>query len=183
MLCWRTAMHSSTEYLTRNLTLISQLVGQTIQKIIRLMYLEPEDELRMESGSLLLETHQGSRLYLDVDEGMGNILVFDASEPNQPINHKISQFSYKYTLFPEENDHGILKCLEEKPISKIEQISRPDEEHNFYNMCGFKLTCSKGKSVYMGAYLTDLKIPDIWILTPEEIEQNLHCQSVTSVSE
>lgn len=172
-------MNSSPEYLSHNLTLISQLVGQTIQCISRLMYLEPEDELRMESGSLLLETHQGSRLYLDVDEGMGNILVFDASDLSQPINHTISQFSYKHTIFLEEN----LAFLLEKTISKIEQISRPNTDYFFHEMCGFKLTFSQAKSVYIGAYLTDLKIASIWILTSEEIEENLHYKPVNLVSE
>lgn len=176
-------MNSSAEYLTRNLTLISQLVGQTIQSISRLMYLEPEDELRMESGSLLLETHQGSRLYLDVDEGMGNILVFDASDLSQPINQTIRQFSYKHTIYPEENQKDTLGFLIEKSISKIEQISRTNTDYNFHKMCGFKLTFSQNQSVYIGAYLTDLKIPSIWILTSEEIEKNLHYQPVALVSE
>ncbi|MEQ8999926.1 MAG: hypothetical protein RID53_25860 [Coleofasciculus sp. B1-GNL1-01] len=176
-------MNSSAKYLARNLTLVSQLIGQTIQHIIRLMYLEPEDELRMESGSLLLETNQSSRLYLDVDEGRGNILVFDASDTSQPINYTISKFPYKYTVFPEGYSQGLVTSLLDQPVSKIEVISRPDKDYNLHSMCGFRLTVSPGHSVCIGAYLTDLKIPDLWILTPEEMDTNLHYQAVTPVSE
>ncbi len=183
ILCWRTAMTSLSEYLSRNRTLASPLIGQTIQYITRLMYLEPEDELRIESGPIILETRNGSRLYIDVDEGMGNILVFDASDKTKPINHTINNFSYKYIIFPEGNSQGTLTSLLEQPISKLEIISRLDENYDFYSMCGFRLTFSKGQSVCIGAYLTDLKIPDVWILMPEEVDINLHYQSLTLASE
>jgi len=176
-------MISSFEYLSRNRTLASQLIGQKMQYITRLMYLEPEDELRMESGPLLMETFNGSRLYIDVDEGKGNILLFDASEQNKSINQTINKFRYKKMLIPQENSLGELTFLLNQSIAKLEIISRPYESYDFYSMCGFRLTFANSQSICIGTYLTEIKIPDIWILMPDEVDINLHYQTLTSQSE
>ena len=173
-------MISSHEYLSLNHKLGSQLIGQKIQYITRLMVLEPEDELRMESGPLLMETSNSSRLYISVDEGKGNILFFDASEVTEPINDKINEFTYKYQIFNQDNDRSIFPFLLEQPISNLEIISRPYEYFDFYSMCGLRLTFAPGQSICIGAYLTDLKLPDVWVLRPDEVDVNLAYKSLTS---
>ncbi len=172
-------MISSSEYLSLNRKLASQLIGQQIQYITRLMVLEPEDELRMESGPILMETSKRSRLYMDVDEGKGNILFFDASEVTEPINDNINKFTYKYLIFNQDNYQNIFSFLREQTISNVETISRPYEYFDFYSMCGLRLTFARGQSLCIGAYLTDLKLPDVWVLMPDEVDINLAYQSLT----
>ena len=144
------------------------------------MILEPEDELRMESGPLLMEIANSSRLYISVDEGKGNILFFDVSEVTEPINNKINEFTYKYQIFNQDNDRTIFSFLLGQPISNLEIISRPYEYFDFYSMCGFRLTFTPGQSICIGAYLTDLKLPDVWVLMPDEVDVNLAYTSLTS---
>ncbi len=166
-------MISSSEYISNNLHLAHQLIGQKIKSIIRLTLLEPEDELRLELGYLILETYNGVRLYIDVDEGLGNILLFNASDKNLTINRKIDYFSYKNELYPEHKFQSILNSFLVAPIDNIEIVSRSDEIKTFFTMCGLNLTFSNGKSLYLGSYLTDLKLPELCVLFPEEIEENL----------
>lgn len=170
----------SSEYTTNNLHLIRQLIGQEIRFIIRLTQIKPEEQLRLELGSLLLETYQGIRLYIDVDEGQGNIVLFDAGDENISINRKISEFTYKSQIYPENKFWRRLQSFLSASIDNIEIISRSDEIKTFFTMCGFKLTFSNGKSLYIGSYLTDLRLPEICILFPEEVEDNLIHQTLTS---
>lgn len=176
-------MISSFEYLSCNRTLASQLIGQKMQYITRLMDLEPENELRMESGPLLIQTFNGSRLYMDVDEGKANILLFDADEQNQPINYTINKIRHKQIIIGQENFPNKLAFLREQAIAKIEIISRLYESYDFYSMCGFRLTFANRQLICIGAYLTEIKIPDVWILMPDEVDINLHYQTLTSPSE
>jgi hypothetical protein len=68
-------------------------------------------------------------------------------------------------------------------IVKIEIISRPDEINTFFTMCGFKITFSNNQAICIGSYLTDLKIPEPWILFLEEVEENLIYQPLILKSE
>ena len=173
----------SPEYTTNNIRLIQQLIGQKIKFIIRLTQIEPEEQLRLELGSLFLETYDGVRLYIDVDEGLGNIVLFDACDKNIAINRKINEFSYKSQIYPENKFRSRLNFSLSASIDGIEIISRSDEIKTFFSMCGFKLTFSNSKSLYLGSYLTDLRLPEICLLFPEEAEDNLIHQSLTVRSE
>ena len=173
----------SPEYTTQNIHLIQRLIGQKIKFVIRLTQIEPEEQLRLELGSLLLETYEGVRLYIDVDEGLGNIVLFDAYDKNIAISRKINEFSYQSKIYPENKFWSRLNSFLSASIDSIEIVSRSDEIETFFTMCGFKLTFSHGKSLYLGSYLTDLKLPEICLLFPEEVEDNLIYQSLTVRSE
>ena len=71
-----------------------------------------------------------------------------------------------------------------KKISNIEIISRLDEDFEFSSMCGLKFIFDDEHSLNIGAYLTDAKIPDIWILTHDEVDiKNLYYQPIIEQSE
>ncbi|WP_445630535.1 hypothetical protein [Nostoc sp. DSM 114167] len=176
-------MISSDKNLDFNLKLIHRIINDRIKFITRLTSLEPQDELRTELGSILLETYSGTRLYIDVDEGMANILLFDASDPSQPINQNIKAITYKYFIFPRMEGQDSLASLLVQPISDIEVISRDNEYYGFYSMCGFRLNFPNSKSLCIGTYLTADKIPGAWILMPEEVDVNLRYQAITAKSE
>ena len=71
----------------------------------------------------------------------------------------------------------------EQAISRIDIISRPYENYGFHSMCGLKFTFYHNKSLYIGTHLTEMKIPDIWILMSEEVDTNLHYEELTLASE
>ena len=98
-------------------------------------------------------------------------------------NRKINEFSYKSQIYPENKFWSKLNSFLSASIDSIEIVSRSDEIETFFTMCGFKLTFSNDKSLYLGSYLTDLKLPEICLLFPEEVEDNLRHQSLTVKSE
>lgn len=174
----------ASEYLKNNQNLAFQLIGQKIKSLARLMYFEVKDEIRLESGPLILETYNEFRLYMDVDEGQANILLFDASYSKQNLNQNINRYPYRNLILPnKEEQDGIISSLS-KTISNIEIISRPDEDFDFSRMCGFKFIFNDDHCLNIGAYLTDAKIPDIWILNHDEIDiENLYYQPLIEQSE
>lgn len=167
----------ASEYLKNNQILAFQLIGQQIKSLTRLSYLKPQDEIRLESGPLILETYNKFRLYMDVDEGQANILLFDANYSQQNINENINRYPYKNLIVPDKKPQNNVGSLLSKIISNIEIISRSDEDFGFSSMCGFKLIFNERHFLNIGAYLTNAKIPDIWILNPDEVDiKNLSYQ-------
>ena len=176
-------MISFSEYQINNVRLIQQLIEHKVKSIIRLTVIEPEDELRLEFGPLLLETYSGIRLYIDVDRGRGNILLFDASNEHTNVSRKIDEFLYKSKIYPEDKTYSLINSFFSHPVCAVDLVSRPDEASLSFTMCGFRLSFHNGKFLYLGSYLTDLKLPELCILFPEEVENNLIHQPLTVKSE
>lgn len=173
-------MIKTSEYLSRNRQLLSKLPGQKIASISRLMDDEPEEELRLEFGPILLKTEQSTCFYITVDEGQGNIIIFDASETTSPILKKIEEFPYQYLVFTEKNiSDDFVDCLKH-PIIKIEIIT---QENYSSLMSGFRLTFLNQKSMNFGVYLTEYRIPEVWILKQDEMKDDLDYSLLGSISE
>jgi hypothetical protein len=169
---------NTSDYLESNRILASKLIGQKIQHITRFRNLEPEDEIRMELGPILLSIDNGLKICITVDEGMGNILLFDASVPTLPINDNLNEYPYKLTIFPESNGAETFISSLSQPIFNIETISRTNEDFDFFSMCGLKLSFTDVESIYIGVYLTEDKIPSVSILKQDELDKNLCYQTL-----
>jgi hypothetical protein len=166
------------EYFQNNLYLISKMFGNCIKEINRISFSRSNDfkkSGRISVEPLLISMQNDLELYIDIDEGMANILVYEVTE-NQNLQSRIQKSLQKNKIYPSqeiENKNIIISQTLKDPIVGINLISRKKESFDFYKMCGFQMRFSNKNTISIGAYINPSKTSDICILTQDELDKNL----------
>ncbi len=162
------------DYLPTNRRLASRLVGCRLTAVTRLLHSPPDEDLRFEWGPALLTGESGQQWLLEPEESKANILI---SDPEVIGGEDASWFDWFGTRIPiaDVSASSPLNFLLTDSISLVEVINRAPEPGvpDSFEMSGIRLTTTPGCSVCVGTHLTDLMIPGVWFLLPDEVDPNL----------
>jgi hypothetical protein len=163
-------------YLLDSLAVLRRLSNHKIKNWFRLADDKEDDPLK-DYGSLVLETNEGSRILIGLDEGMSNIFLLDTIDRvKKALNRAKIQLHvvrhYQSRLLPQIDF--------KQHILKIEVVWRESEFEAWHLMSGIGLTFTDGNKVIIGTTLTELEIQGVWILTPDELSQGWYFDQLRS---
>jgi hypothetical protein len=159
----------------QNRRLAERLLGKPIRRIARLLD-APEDlprDLNRTFEPLLVEAESEEPIFIDVDEGKGNLIFLPYSVVRAARLDIFGEFvpvdvdweALLGSVGPMGFTPSAVKCLSRR---------LPDHPADYFCMCGVKYYSSGGRSFCLGTHLTDLPAPGLWLVPPEDV-----CDAVT----
>jgi hypothetical protein len=170
------------DYLQKNFYWISKLFGKHIKEIDRVFFSKNNDSEkggRVSVEPLLISTEDGLNLYIDLDEGMANIIVYEVNN-DKNLQSKLEQSIRRMPIYPSqksEENNIVFSASLRNSIKGIDIISRENEPFDFYKMCGFRVRFQDENHISIGAYINPSKTSDICLLTQNEVDENLHYET------
>jgi len=172
------------DYLVRNARIATGLVGRRVVRAVRLSDIEPSEPVRLEWGPALVETDDRRRYVFDCEESKSNIILFEMPS-DAPLREPYRRYDVRPPIATLATDDP-LRFMLDAEITSVERISRPRSEDRYgagwFEMAGVRLRFANGGAVCIGTHLTDIKIPSVAFLLPEEVAPELeyHAFSVPS---
>ncbi len=167
-----------TEYLSKNRIIMARIIGSRIINAIRLLDHDSPEDLRTEWGPAILTLEDEYQVILEVEESKANLTLRDA----RTISHNstwYSGFQARAEIVEPVADDPLGFLLMDR-VAGIEVISRPPEPGvpDSFTMCGMRIRMERGRQACIGTHLTDLLIPAVAFLLPEDVDPELRYRAL-----
>ncbi|RKZ50327.1 MAG: hypothetical protein DRR16_09440 [Candidatus Parabeggiatoa sp. nov. 3] len=166
-------------YLLDSLAVLRRLSNLKIKNLFRLADDKEDDPLK-DYGSLLLETNEGSRVLIGLDEGMNNVFLLDTIDNEKRVKKALNRAKTQLHVVRHYQSRLLPQIDFKQHILKIEIVWRESEFEAWHLMSGIGLTFADGHKVIIGTTLTKLEIQGVWILTPDELSQGWYFDQLRS---
>ncbi|MCA9658117.1 MAG: hypothetical protein KC486_07220 [Myxococcales bacterium] len=158
-------------YLAINHRIATALPGRAVKAAYRV---DPgEDDPACEDIGDLVLTLTDGELFITVDEGRRNIILFDDAARVAGLRRPRGQLSGA------ETSPNVIDVLTAGPLLRVVVLRRPrgDSDYEEGHLCGLALTTRAGE-VCVGAYLTELDDAGVCVLDPGALDPSVERTSL-----
>jgi len=166
-------------YLVDSLAVLRRLSNQKIKNWFRLVDDKEDDSLK-DYGSLILETNQGSRILIGLDEGMSNIFLLDTIDNEKRVKKALNMANTQLPVVHHYQSRLLPQIDFKQHILKIEVVWRESEFEAWHLMSGISFTFADGNKIIIGTTLTEFEIQGVWILKQNELSQGWYYDQLSN---
>jgi len=166
-------------YLIDSLAVLRRLSNHKIKNLFRLTD-EKEDDPLKDYDSLILETNEGSRVLIGLDEGMSNIFLLDTIDNEKRVKKALNRAKTQLPVVRHYQSRLLPQIDFKQHIIKVEIIWRESDFEGWHLMSGIGFTFADANKIIIGTTLTELEIQGVWILTPDELSQGWYYDQLSN---